>query len=456
MTSVNPNVGTPGAPGFIAYAQDVETFIDEALGNGAHVANKIQETFNVKNYGALGDNATNDTAAIQAAISAAVAAGGGTVLFPKGIYVCASGLSWSSDDVYLVGVGARDSRLKFTGTGTGITVGDGTAVINGLGIRDLALIGSQTQPATGLWLRICWQVNLTNVMFLDFATDHLKSEGGGHQRIIGCQVTNNVAFTGTYFRLSNVVVSSIVGCTAESNGGTFIFLASACNGINITSCHHYGDKIDVFLDIGGTGQEDVSITGCTARACVVAIDASSGVTNLAIGGCVFRGDSTSAVPTITLANCDQVSFVGNVLAGGGSPALSLISCLDVMVVGCYIKAARVPGRSIFDDTNTTGIVAYNTLSGDTAPNMVGTGLRWYGNKGLQPQGVASITVGASPFTYTAGVTPEAVYISGGTVSSVAKNSRTIFTASPATVYLEPREAIVVTYSALPVMERDRK
>lgn len=43
--------------------------------------------FNVKNYGAKGDGVTDDTAAIQSAINAAIAAGGGTVYLPVGHYM---------------------------------------------------------------------------------------------------------------------------------------------------------------------------------------------------------------------------------------------------------------------------------------------------------------------------------------------------------------------------------
>lgn len=43
-------------------------------------------TFDVRDYGATGNGSANDTPAIQRAIDAAAAAGGGTVLFPSGTY----------------------------------------------------------------------------------------------------------------------------------------------------------------------------------------------------------------------------------------------------------------------------------------------------------------------------------------------------------------------------------
>lgn len=42
--------------------------------------------FNVKAYGATGNGSTDDTTAVQAAIDAAIAAGGGVVYFPRGVY----------------------------------------------------------------------------------------------------------------------------------------------------------------------------------------------------------------------------------------------------------------------------------------------------------------------------------------------------------------------------------
>ena len=46
--------------------------------------------FDVRSFGATGDGKTVDSMAINAAIEAAAAAGGGTVVFPAGMYVCFS------------------------------------------------------------------------------------------------------------------------------------------------------------------------------------------------------------------------------------------------------------------------------------------------------------------------------------------------------------------------------
>lgn len=47
------------------------------------------QVFDVTRYGAAGDGVTDDTAAINAAIAAAIGAGGGNVFFPSGIYLVA-------------------------------------------------------------------------------------------------------------------------------------------------------------------------------------------------------------------------------------------------------------------------------------------------------------------------------------------------------------------------------
>lgn len=74
--------------GRFAYAQSPETAATEAI-------------FNVHTYGAVGDARTVDTPAINRAIEAVAAAGGGTLLIPSGTYVCFTIRLRSNVDLYL-------------------------------------------------------------------------------------------------------------------------------------------------------------------------------------------------------------------------------------------------------------------------------------------------------------------------------------------------------------------
>ena len=58
--------------------------------NGAATAAVAQGIFDVRKYGATGDGKTLDSDAVNRAIEAAVAAGGGVVVFPAGSYLCFS------------------------------------------------------------------------------------------------------------------------------------------------------------------------------------------------------------------------------------------------------------------------------------------------------------------------------------------------------------------------------
>jgi hypothetical protein len=68
--------------------------------------------YNVQTYGARGNGTTNDTTAIQAAITACSAAGGGIVFVPEGTYKCTSTLTLKRE-VTLRGVGKTASVLSF-------------------------------------------------------------------------------------------------------------------------------------------------------------------------------------------------------------------------------------------------------------------------------------------------------------------------------------------------------
>lgn len=76
-----------------------------------HAAGECGEpVFDVCHYGAVGDGTTNDTVAIQAAISAAASGGGGIVFFPPGLYMVHKLTGASS--IVLQGAGAGSTTIK--------------------------------------------------------------------------------------------------------------------------------------------------------------------------------------------------------------------------------------------------------------------------------------------------------------------------------------------------------
>jgi len=112
---------------------------------------------------------------------------------------------------------------------------------------------------------------------------------------------------------------------------------------------------------------------------------------------------------------------------------------------------------------TKALIDGNKVDGATTSgfNIIGTLTGWIANNpGYNPIGVSAVTPGASPWTYTAGSTPEVLYLLGGTVSAVVKNSVTLATALSSTqslpITLDPGEAVVVTYTVAPTANKDQK
>lgn len=93
----------------------IRTGIYEALVSGAGITTTLvtsqvlpgaeEVEFNVRAWGATGDGSTDDSAAINAAITEANERGGGVVLFPRGNYKCNITLK---QGVVLLGMGGRD------------------------------------------------------------------------------------------------------------------------------------------------------------------------------------------------------------------------------------------------------------------------------------------------------------------------------------------------------------
>ena len=79
----------------------VATSIGRTALAAPHVKTAAEVDFNVRKYGATGDGRTVDTPAVNRAIEAVAAAGGGTLVFPAGTYMCFTIRLRSNVNLYL-------------------------------------------------------------------------------------------------------------------------------------------------------------------------------------------------------------------------------------------------------------------------------------------------------------------------------------------------------------------
>lgn len=106
------------------------------------VQTKLREFVSVKDFGAMGDNTSDDTAEIQAAIDAVSAAGGGLLYFPAGTYLV-TGLVLK-DAVKLVGSNKRATTIKLANSANQHVIRAGDFDTNANGVFKSTPLGCRT------------------------------------------------------------------------------------------------------------------------------------------------------------------------------------------------------------------------------------------------------------------------------------------------------------------------
>ena len=238
----------------------------------------------VKEYGAVGDGLTEDTAAIQRALD--LVPQGSVLLFPKGVYIYSDVLKLSHNDIILLGQEAVLSAQS-PSRQTIELKGDRTAIIGltlkGIGDQRKATAASTKILVTGRWTQI-----IDNKID-GGASGGIFVFGGKDFRIVGNTVSKTLAdgIHMTYGAVRGVVEDNIV----EHTGDDSIAVVSYKNEVlastigpsgqvlirnNLVGNNAWGRGISV---VGG---EDIIITNNTisnvgmAAGVLVAQEASTG------------------------------------------------------------------------------------------------------------------------------------------------------------------------------------
>ena len=204
-------------------------------------------------YGARGDGVTNDRAAIQAAIDAAEAAGGGIVVIGPGTYNIATALVIDAENVQILGVGFPKIQVT-SGSVNGFTVSATRTVIDGVRIEVANSVGANS-TAYGISIisggdssRII-NVRVSETGTYEFA-DGIRVVDAGKVTVSGgffSGATNGGYFTSATTELGNVVI------------GVGAFYGTVTNGLFIENQIGF---VIASTDMSG-GTNDLRVTGCT-------------------------------------------------------------------------------------------------------------------------------------------------------------------------------------------------
>ena len=202
---------------------------------------KLRQTVSVKDFGAVGDGVTNDTAAIQAAIDAVNAAGGGVVNFPAGTYACAN--LWPKDNVTLQGEGSNATRLINNSSNYSI-------------ITTWRLAPGSLQPAITAYVASAPRTSNFNVfdMLLD-GQYNINPDGGDDNHQHGIYL----------FKTTNCTV---VNCQLQNIWyvGVEVYFDCFDDEVRQNSFYHVGDKVTIVAPTGlyyGIGLDN-GVTRCSA------------------------------------------------------------------------------------------------------------------------------------------------------------------------------------------------
>jgi len=462
---------------------------------------KLREIVSVKDFGAVGDGVTNDTAAIQAAVNS----GARAVYFPATAngYRVTSKITLSTSNQTLFGDGLFSSFINLVSHN--FDVFEITAVGN-VTIRDLGAI-NYGLASSGYFINaaVPYSVLIENVYTNGLHSGVLigtvgSPSGGSRSAIKKSRFLDIAKLTGYgIIKRGTSEIFDVIDCqigrfgttVAADNAAAGILLQGGV-AINLENLQIMGAGAPLLVQPNADGVSHVTLDrvwGDSSSGNGMFIDGSSGsVTDLRAVQSWFASCGGDGVRIIGNARDVKIngnnqlhSNVGqgiNVAAGATVNGLSIQNnsiggnASNGITIGAGASEFAIQNNQIGTGSvygaNANGIVlsagatdrfviSGNNLRGNTGAALVnsatGTSARIEGNLGYNPVGTFSITVAASPFTHTAGASPETVFINAGTVSLVTVNGVGVFQQTNCTVRLEPFQSVVVTYTAAPGMVR---
>ena len=317
--------------GVTANAMDSSSvgYIPAGTGNvPTNVQTKLRESVSVKDFGAVGDGTTDDTAAIQLALNAVST--GGEVIFPAGTYIASVlSLTYSCS---LRGAGMSSTSIKLKGSATANTSLLTTNYMDNITITGIYFNGNganQTYTAdngqNGILVRNSTNVVITECRFKEWGKDAIEL----YSDSVAADPVNNVIISNNLFespRRAGVTVISGKRITIANN----IFSGTNSYGAVVTNCGVTWEpdaSSDTLADLTVSGNKfDTMLAGCR----ITGAGAGASINNIIIDGNTFTnitgeagvvihdlGNAGATVSNNRFKGCGNVSASANSFVNAG-------------------------------------------------------------------------------------------------------------------------------------------
>lgn len=296
-----------------------------------------------QDYGAVGNGTTDDTAALQSALTAAGTSG--TLYIPAATYAISSALTVPSS-VVVRGAGVNSTIIKQTSTtANALTAATATAVK----ISELQVLG----PSSGSGIGVSVSGSPTSYLYLrNVRVAHFGSDGinvgdpiisrfddvvsfsnGGHGFNIGGATAGtggtSCSFTACYglsntqagFYLNHLQYSNVSGCGSDSNGTGYYL--NSCISVTLTGCGAESSLVNTapyvgngFVINGGYGNSLISTFVYQNPAISYWVTGSAA--KILLSGCSDNTPAVGATNTIQVDSGSAATVISPVTASGTS------------------------------------------------------------------------------------------------------------------------------------------
>lgn len=274
-----------------------------------NVADRLLDRVSVKDFGAKGDGDTDDTAAIQKAITQ----NKGRIYFPAGNYIVSSQLNFNQADVMIRGESRSSTSVTFTGTGT-LFSGVFTDSIRFFEVSDIRVLCTTLAQATAFYFE--WPENFEHGLVQRGSVRNVSIRGAneyeqGFNICFHCHQGDNINFIDCEFKGAGGSTNVTQAYNTRSSIGVQITGRYSPVEYRFIAC--YFGSLNKGVDIGDTA-EGIYFSDCIMISVKTAVYWVTGIWSPNWPG--TGGQSASGRPFLSIKSCHMHFYQYGVFTNG--------------------------------------------------------------------------------------------------------------------------------------------